>query len=200
MLKIRNNVFETNSSSMHSVAVLKRKPTDSKITLADAMAEDNDMCVESGVLKITDDGMLEFGWKFDIIDTAFGRIRYAIASYGENGFGKVLDAVRTVFPEIKDICLPIVDGVPGYTGSIDHQSFGVLQSHIHRYGYTLSDFICDSNALVIIDNDNSCHFHGVVEAGIFDTDSVEKCEDLVPYDWDGWDELKMDTKEDKEND
>lgn len=38
---------------------------------------------------------------------------------------------------------------------------------------SVSDFIIDKSILVIIDNDNSCHFENIVQSGIFNPDAIK---------------------------
>lgn len=167
MIQIRSKVFETNSSSMHSIALMNDK-NDKIKTFEEANAE-NPMRVTDGVLCIPDDEDLEFGWGFEIINTFYGRLCYAIASYGDNDMDFIIETVHDLFPEIDDIQLPTASYGSGglTTGYVDHQSMGTLHSFLNKNNMSLADYLIDKRVMVIIDNDNSCHFSEIVLSGIF---------------------------------
>lgn len=76
MIKIRKSMFETNSSSMHSLVVMKEDKAVKKYS------EYYDYCLSDGhKFIIYSTGDLKFGrWPFDILCTPEAKIRYAIAS------------------------------------------------------------------------------------------------------------------------
>lgn len=59
MIQIRNSMFETNSSSMHSLVLLKN--ADKVGTLEEAMQQDDRMIVKNGAVIIEKREDLEFG-------------------------------------------------------------------------------------------------------------------------------------------
>lgn len=182
MIKIRGNVFETNSSSMHSIALLNKDC--GKITsLDEAMTEDNNMLVSyNGELVIRNEDELEFGWGFEILDTFYGRLRYAIASlvgdtHIEN-LQMIEDEVRKIIPEITSIKLPLGEEDKLCAGYVDHESMGTLHSYLTQTGKSLSDYLADKSVIVVIDNDNDCHFSEIVSSGIYNEKSFK--EGFVP--------------------
>ena len=99
-IQVRNDVFETNSSSMHSIAIVK--PENLKGSAADYYGwqltgewikpgkdvEVNHPCV-------MDDESITFErWPFRILSTMYEKAQYAIASYG----------TEEAFKEISEIC------------------------------------------------------------------------------------------------
>lgn len=96
----RNSVFETNSSSMHSIAIVKSENL--KGTAADYYGHQltsewikpgKDVEVNSPI--ILNDDSLDFGrWPFRVLSTMYEKIQYAIAYYGTD----------EKFQEISNIC------------------------------------------------------------------------------------------------
>lgn len=128
---IRKGVFETNSSSMHS------------ITLADA----------DGVmdrLKLDDDGITlsvyckyDFQWGEEIYTDPIAKIAYCVAD--------------NIDPEMLEEALKTQTGatVIKYIseGSIDHQSTGTAQNELETFE-DIRNFIFNPNSKLVIDNDN----------------------------------------------
>lgn len=188
MVQIRSNVFETNSSSMHSVAIVKADG--GRITsLKEALAEDTDMSVQDGVLVIKDAEELSFGWGFEILDTAYQKIKYAIATYCTayddgtiEGLDGIMDVIGKIFPEIREISFPIEEYSRQITcGYIDHESYGTLEYFLSNHDVSLTEFITNRNIIVIIDNDNSCHFSYIINSGIFSKNAFDKNDTTSPY-------------------
>lgn len=180
MIQIRNSMFETNSSSMHSLVLLKN--ADKVGTLEEAMQQDDRMIVKNGAVIIEKREDLEFGWGFEILDSFYGRLRYAIASFvpycydGENSLDMILRSVQELFPEITEIHLPKSEYEDeedyAFEGSIDHNSMGTLQGFLSEKNMTLSEYLADNHVLVLIDNDNSMHFESILMSGIIDREKL----------------------------
>lgn len=191
MIQVRRAVFETNSSSMHSIAVMKNNS--SIKTIEEAMEEDGRLTVKDGNIVIRDVDDLEFSWGFDIVDTFYGRLAYAIASTGghiEAVRHEITDAVKELFPSITGITLPMdkySNEEKETTGYVDHESHGTLHHFLRTHNLTLAEYLADRNILVIIDNDNGSVFEEVMGCGMFDEDAIANKED---YEYD-----LMDVKE-----
>lgn len=177
-LKIRSGVFETNSSSMHSVALLNRKNC-MTASLGEALEEDERMGFHDGNITFHSEADLQFGWGFQIVDTFYGRLAYALASYGKDSLDAVVEAVHSIFSEVHGIELP-TDSYSGEktSGYLDHESYGTLQCHLSENGLILSDFLADRNTIIIIDNDNNCVFEDIVRCGILDRDAVKNIDKI----------------------
>ena len=96
----RNSVFETNSSSMHSIAIAR--PENLKGTMADYygweltgswLKPGEEVEVNSPIV-LDDDSIVFERWPFRILSTMYKKIQYAIASYGDEEH----------FKQISDIC------------------------------------------------------------------------------------------------
>ena len=99
-IQVRNHVFETNSSSMHSIAIVR--PENLKGTMADYygyqlvnswLKPDAEVEVNSPYV-MDDDSIVFERWPFRILSTMYNKARYAIASYGDEEH----------FKQISDIC------------------------------------------------------------------------------------------------
>ena len=153
MLKIRRHTFETNSSSMHSLNILSQEKGVVE-TLEQAQKENPRMTVEDGTLTI-DNSELEFGWGFDVLNTAYDRMCYVIAQIletddSEESKDRCIDIVHQAYPEINYI---EING--DSWGYIDHESVGTVSGHWDDE--KLIEFIKNSKNYVIVDNDNDPH-------------------------------------------
>ena len=99
-IQVRNNVFETNSSSMHSIAIVK--PENLKGTVADyygweltnSWLKPGEEVVVNHPIVMDDDSINFERWPFRILSTMYEKAQYAIASYG----------TEEKFKEISNIC------------------------------------------------------------------------------------------------
>ena len=173
LCKIRRGTFETNSSSMHSLNMLRDEKGIIK-TVKEAQENDPRFKLnKEGVLVIENSEDLDFGWGFEILTTFYEKLCYAIASicsYNQDtkeveGMDKILDALHRLMSEIKGIELPEEEiswhssELEPYTGEIDHQSYGTLPNSIAVDN--LADFLFKCKNIVYIDNDNSSHTYQV---------------------------------------
>ena len=172
MIKVRNGVFETNSSSSHSIVIKKGGgKTPDKI--------DPDWRVhEDGELYIWDTD-LEFGRSpFDVLCDWYHKLCYAIASYGEEGFEYVESIALKHIKRATFIRLPLTwnykdEQVTNY-GYVDHQSMGLLESFLRTENITLDDFIFNDKYVVIVDGDEYCVFERLKKSGLLDKNAIEE--------------------------
>lgn len=155
MINIRNNVFETNSSSSHSLVVFKESNA----------AADNELwrLGDDGKLYFFSQNELEFGRSpFELLTTWYRRLCYAIASCSDR-IGEIEAACYRNLPGLTAIEYP-KDRWNGkdtpYYGYVDHQSAGLLESFLNQNNITFDEFIFNDKYMVVIDGD---------EYGIFDT-------------------------------
>ena len=162
MRVIRQSVFETNSSSTHSVCIHRKNLTcDSNIRVQ----SDNCVHVNLG----------EFGWEFEVYCSAKEKLSYILTLLTEvNGINHWCDTQTYKHQELMDeicnldewstikkcVCSHcncedlIVDSFNGY---IDHQSYEdyrSVQDFLDDYGITLEEFIFSSNVELNTGNDN----------------------------------------------
>lgn len=166
MIKRRENIFETNSSSMHSIVV----------SSIDRGYDYN--------LTVTDDGTLyvnfgEFGWGPEILKYPIEKLSYYITDqFGGGCYDEDTNfdsMVRDILedPRMKNLIEILKSNVPGFKklelgpaeyyrfGYVDHQSSGLTS------GEDIADLIFNSSKIIVIDNDNSYHFDDYYEADMY---------------------------------
>lgn len=166
MKTIRNNVFETNSSSSHSLCIGVNNELSPSYLLIDDV--DNCIHIEFG----------EFGWGYETITNQYDKLSYLVTMLVEtegNSCKSMIDLRNTegfqsIEKVIKEYCecdgLIIDSDVHPATwnenyldhdGYIDHQScedYHTLQDFLDNLGITVEQFIFNSDIKLIIDNDN----------------------------------------------
>ena len=155
MIQIRRNVFETNSSSCHSVSLSKDVETDNNLIVIDDAVH---CCAD------------EFGWYPEDFTDAQTKLNYLITMAATTTVGTswcdiasdeeyVEDFIKTSeFEEIQNCVCKItgcnrlvVDSLYGY---IDHESVFVSMSNFLAYNnLTIEEYIF-GNTILHIDNDN----------------------------------------------
>lgn len=141
--QVRRKVFETNSSSMHSLTVEKLGVTE----YLHVDEVENKVIVNYG----------EFGWGYDEYTDPETKLSYLITMLAQYACGDIYDTDE--FKEINDIVANRCecDGVlidKSYDGYVDHQSVEDIDSLMDEYGCTIEEFIFDKGIKLVIDNDN----------------------------------------------
>lgn len=153
MIQIRKNVFETNSSSTHSLVISKK----------DRGYDYNLPVDEDGILTIS---FGEFGWGPEILNTPLEKISYVITDQGyevndvfneEDALElaiveRVINLIKEKCPAVKDVKIKPASIYYPY-GYVDHQSTGTSQED-----EDLEHLIFSKDVIILIDNDNSYHF------------------------------------------
>ena len=183
MLQIRRGVFETNSSSSHSIIIKKKdRPLDEQIDPGwhMHMDEDDENDPRNGIIGFRDDD-LEFGRDpFHFLVTWYDRLCYAIATYHTK------EGVATIF----EICQRRIKGFKGfdfphddwaheeedYYGYVDHQSHGLLEKVLDHYRISLEDFIFNDRYVIVIDGDEYQYFSVLTGQEFFDKNAIEHIE------------------------
>lgn len=170
MLNIRRGVFETNSSSSHSIVMTNKEH---KIEQVDPG------------WRIRDDGELWFNWyeelhfgrtPFELLTDWYGRLRYYIAEFID-GEGPELD-------ELTEICRKRIDGFDHFKfpvntwddtidyGYVDHQSSGMLRNFIGNHNLSAEDFIFNDQYIIVIDGDEYNVFDTLQKTPMYNADNV----------------------------
>lgn len=159
--QIRRNVFETNSSSMHSLTVTPNGNMDNLIV----DEYENKVITEFG----------EFGWGYDSYCDAATKLSYLMTMIIElnrdcsslEDFYELADFKR-VSKVVSSHChcdgIKVVsnigkcswnDNYNDHDGYVDHQSVCSIDSLLSDYGEcTIEEFIFDTGVVLTIDNDN----------------------------------------------
>lgn len=176
--QIRRNVFETNSSSMHSLVISKDDRLLTEDELTDGMYIDED-----GIWDIWSEDDLCFGRSpFQCLTTFESKVRYAIASlcYWRSNkekkvtFEKIKAIVLEAIPECKDVKLPIdkySEKKKVIYGSVDED---ILSGFLEKNNIKLKDFLLNNKYVVIVDGDEYCIYDNLKKSGIINKDNIEK--------------------------
>ena len=177
MKQIRRNVFETNSSSSHSLVIT----TDNEHYTREEINKNFYMI--DGIVRLWESSLEFYRSPFDMLVTFKDKLRYAIASSN----GNLVD-------ECREICKKYVDGfidfefdtkdyvwdsnvkdyveakspVPNYGGTDDYQIEGWLK----KYNVSLEEFLTNKRYIVVVDGDEyNCWFH-IKDSGLVDNSKI----------------------------
>ena len=173
MLKIRNSVFETNSSSSHSIVVTKENQIQENVDPEWYMSDD-------GEIDFWSEDDLEFGrTPFDILNDWHGRLRYTIASMGETHMDEIVSACKRHIPGFDHFKFPHSkwDDGGNVLGYVDHQSFGLLRHTLNAHHISVEDFIFNDKYLVIIDGDEYRVFDRLRDSLLFTDEEIDYMEE-----------------------
>lgn len=138
---IRANVFETNSSSTHSVSV-----SDGSGLM------DNIIPNENGEIVVIP---REFGWGYEEYNDPETKLAYLLQYFTEKG-SPLLEVTEDVVKEhtgASKVVLGESDSKWWPNGYIDHQSMDCLDGEIVTRN-DIRNFVFDSHSVLVIDNDN----------------------------------------------
>lgn len=160
--KIRCGVWQTNSSSEHSVSISKKKMMNFALPELD----------EEDYLVACFD---EFGWEIRSYNSPMIKLSYALTMvamvhshefyseeefYELDDFKMIEDVVKNKISDCKGIQMAehsFDNEFCGIDGYIDHQSYecySCLQDFLNDYDITLEDFIFNADVILQTDNDN----------------------------------------------
>ena len=178
MKQIRRNVFETNSSSSHSLVIT----IDNEHYTREEINK-NFYVTKKGIVRLWESSLEFYRSPFDMLVTFKDKLRYAIASSN----GNLVD-------ECREICKKYVDGfidfefdtkdyvwdsevkdyvetdepIPNYGGTDDYQIEGWLKS----YNVSLEEFLTNKRYIVVVDGDEyNCWLH-IKDSGLVDTSKI----------------------------
>lgn len=179
MFKIRKSVFETNSSSMHSLVVVKHpKPYNKEELELNCYRTDREYSL--------------FGWSsedcefgrhpFRILRTPVEKLQYYVAH--ELGNCERYEKI----PEIKQF-ISKYTGVPfdkvelrvtehgkkcDYYGYIEHNDTGESPfEYLGRHKTSMEEFVLNPKYVVIVDGDEYCEFKKLFESNVLNADDFE---------------------------
>lgn len=178
MKQIRRNVFETNSSSSHSLVIT----TDNEHYTREEINK-NFYVTKKGIVRLWESSLEFYRSPFDMLVTFKDKLRYAIASSN----GNLVD-------ECREICKKHVDGftdfefdtkdyvwdsevkdyvvtdkhIPNYGGTDDYQIEGWLK----KYNVSLEEFLTNKRYIVVVDGDEYAIYDHIKKSGLFDTSKI----------------------------
>jgi len=180
MKKIRFGVFETNSSSTHSISINGQLNSEI-LPLKIQQFQKDYVDIFDDKIHISLDEECEFGWGYQSITNSWGKFSYAIMMVIEtegNECKTIEDVYNTegflLIQSLFDKKIIIEDDswhqeeytrsdgkvcrYVEHSGYIDHQScedYSSLKYFLYVNGITIEDFIFDENVELIISNDNN---------------------------------------------
>jgi hypothetical protein len=182
---IRRGVFETNSSSMHSIVVTKND-----VVKKGYFDYYSSPCNKKISLTWSDD--IEFERSpFEILATAIEKFYYAVASFlGGATYEHLLDdnepdeylkemmasfdsLASSIFEDCNGVDYP--DKLDCYSlGHVDHESCGLLKHFLEIENISLEEFIKNPKYIVVIDGDEYCVFNSMKKAGLIKEENIVK--------------------------
>lgn len=132
-LQIRNKCFETNSSSMHSIAIAKNNEgniyTMEEIRNEFHITDNNDTVeVYTG----------DYGWGFEYVRSFVNKLGYAIASYCGNNYS--LSSIADGDAEFRTMFVPLIKKLVG----VEYVDVPETEDRFYIYKHSLSkDGYCD---------------------------------------------------------
>ena len=162
MIQVRSNVFETNSSSEHSIVVKKHSEYD----------------YDLGYYFDEETGTLNLGWcdfefgrsPFDILGTTMEKLPYFITTFGLELMSKI---IKLNIPEVKEIkhnCHSWYG--EDLIGGVDHQSVGVLPIFIKKNNLTIDEVLFNTRYIIVIDGDEFGIWRKLNEYGLIDKEAI----------------------------
>lgn len=178
MKQIRHNVFETNSSSSHSLVIT----TDNEHYTREEI-NDEFYLTKEGKVRLWESSLEFYRSPFDILATFKDKLRYAIASSN----GNLVD-------ECRKICREYIDGftdfefdtkdyvwdsevkdyveadepVPNYGGTDDYEIEGWLK----KYNVSLEEFLTNKRYIVVVDGDEYNTWLHIKDSGLVNTTKI----------------------------
>lgn len=173
MIQIRQNTFETNSSSSHSLVIrtdniIKESGEDLYFT-HDEMLESLHRVSPRGIYKPWNDDWYFGRAPFRVLDTFELKLQYAYANCGENKYTRnvVTNILKELVPEVKKVNIPKSCWVDNW------QLFGWLGEH----NINLKEFLTNKKYVVIQDGDEYCIWKDLIGCGLIDKKVIENMED-----------------------
>ena len=231
-INVRTGMFETNSSSAHSLLIMKKRQTMTQQEIRDEYYLDEEWH-NGNVLRLHSYDN-EYGRSFDVLTSFRDKLSYALASmcgncyrlktYIEAGdtFKKVFEPLLKKLVGVDEVEMPMDNrcfnvysdtvtddecqdydtyeevpyddlvynedceystksgrkqeriwlDVPDF-GGIDHQSLGLFQGFLKKYGLTLEEYLIRKDIVVVIDGDELCVFGTMMDSGLIDKDAIQ---------------------------
>lgn len=161
MIQVRKNVFETNSSSTHSLVISNKE-----------RAYNYSLPIERGVLTIP---FGEFGWGPELLVEPIEKLSYLITDridiydipeeikndedaiqaliMESEPIREIIEAIKYCCPEIEEVHFELGDSWYPF-GYVDHQSCGTSREH----GLSIEEIVFSNKVIIMISNDNGYYY------------------------------------------
>lgn len=185
MLAIRRGVFETNSSSMHSLIIKKE---DDYLT-KEELSQEVYLYTEDGWHPDGDVG--KFGLYFGGDESYFGRSPFRVLSSFKEKLCYYIASICDNEDDFKaieaDVSL-LFDGCKGISlwGCQDEfypygyaENYGSFKRFLQDKQISLREFLTNKKYVVIVDGDEYCEFEKLMQSGLIDDNNIEWIESLT---------------------
>lgn len=177
MKQIRRNVFETNSSSSHSLVIT----TDDEHYNREEI--NKEFYMTDGIVRLWDSSLEFYRSPFDMLVTFRDKLRYAIASSNGNLVNQCRELCQKYVDGFVDFKFDKIDYVwdsevedyvetdnpiPNYGGTDDYQIEGWLK----HYNISLEEFLTNKRYIVVVDGDEYCVWSNIKNSGLVDVKKI----------------------------
>ena len=176
-MKIRQSVFETNSSSMHSLVIAKN----GHIQEIQEILE-HKYIGKKGIYNVWDSEIDFDRSPFKVLNNAIDKLLYLIADAKTDDDRKeLIDMFLNIYPDIKGIKFPkeYSDDEKISYGYVDHQSNGFVTNYLKTNNISPKDFVTNTKYSVIIDGDEYGEWENFKRSGLVDISKIEV--DINPW-------------------
>ena len=170
MRQIRSSVFETNSSSSHSLVIT----TDNEHYTKEEMMS-NIYLRKDGTIRIFASHLQFYRSPFDILTTFYDKARYAIAASNGN-----------LVADVQDIFRKYIDGFTNFVFEQTYKSYDdeeiindyggtddyLIEGWLKKYNISLEEFLTNKRYVVICDGDEYCIWDHLKESGLIRIDMI----------------------------
>lgn len=176
MKQIRLNVFETNSSSSHSLVIRSSKlmtELDESIYFTHDEMLESLYQIKNGEYRSWSKDWYFGRSPFRALDTFELRFQYAYAHYcyNDDKLNELIKLLKQLVPEVKSIKKPEYAGV-------DEPYLG---SWLATNNISLEEFLTNKKYIVIQDGDEYCIWEDLIRSGLIDTKALDNGEDVENY-------------------
>ena len=170
MISIRRNVFETNSSSSHSLVILtdniiKETEDDMYFTHADMLQSLHGL--KNGTYRSYERNWYFGRCPFRALDTFEQKFQYAYANASDSEKSELVHMLHELVPEVKTFVPPESSGTDDYP----------LSGWLNSNGVTMKEFLTNKKYVIIQDGDEYRIWEDLIRSGLIDMNAIENKED-----------------------
>ena len=188
MISIRRGVFETNSSSMHSLVIKKHDDYPAIDVLEDEIGiyrigrdtwadENNSNRINLDIHNNLEDLHFE-RYPFQVLSTFDDKLRYYIASecHTSEDIESVKNILADIFPDIKEVKFETRFNKDWGNGDYDQygyaQNYGYFTTALKEKGITLKEFLTNRKYVIVVDGDEYQEFTKLLDANLVNTKTI----------------------------
>lgn len=199
-IQVRSNVFETNSSSMHSLVIKKNGHY-----ITSEEFKEQAYIGEDGIIHTYSDDLSYGRYPFQILTDVKDKAFYVLASKclykKDEVYNEVVEAIKSIYPDFVDFDLKFETetykkssfdenymkrhfGEGNYIScddrwvawgyDIGYVDEDILSDFLKNENITIKEFITNSKYIVIVDGDEYCVYKTMKANGLINKDNIEK--------------------------